>query len=96
MEEESQPSTPETPTNDASFSFFKKSPPSSPPSEKKYLTFKRIDSSSPNPVLVRVSQILQLAQEKLNLVKTQGLEQENKIGPVKEKSLVEKMAIIHF
>jgi hypothetical protein len=90
VEEESQPSSPEMPTNDASFSFFK---PSSPP-ERKYLTFKRIDSSIPNPVLIRVSQILQLAHEKLKLVKSQGMELENQIQQAKEESLAKQLAII--
>jgi hypothetical protein len=88
VEEESQPSSPETPTNDASFSFFKPYP----PSERKYLTFKRIDSSIPNPALIQVSQILHLAHEKLNLVRSQGQELENKIQQAKEESLANQFA----
>lgn len=92
VEEESQTSSPATPSNDASFSFFKQSP----PAEKKYLSFKRIDSNTPNPVLIRVSQILQLAHDKLNLVRSQGQELASKIQQARDENLAKEMAIIQF
>jgi hypothetical protein len=88
-EEESQPTTPESPTNDASFSFFG----SSPSSTSKSIILKRF---SFNSTLDRIVEVYQLAQAKLDLVKSQCKDLTDKIQQAKVDSLTKQLSIVQI
>jgi hypothetical protein len=77
------------PSNDASFSFLGTSTSSDEP--MKFLTLKQLAISLPNPTLARISEVAQLASDKLLLVQSQITELETEILA----SRTDQLAIVH-
>jgi hypothetical protein len=77
------------PSNDASFSFLGTSTSSDEP--MKFLTLKQLAISLPNPTLARISEVAQLASDKLQLVQSQITELETEILA----SRTDQLAIVH-